>query len=248
MNGRLDFLFHTKHARHVTVAPHRHQCHELVYYLSGSGTTRIGEVTYSFQPNTFALIRPHTLHDERRDTETEVIFIGFQPEPDLHPLREGLYADYEDSPITGYLRAMGLEMKTKRSYYAAKLNLLVSELMIEVLRMDDFPSAESTVNKILYAKNYMDENYSQKIGVETLAQLVGYSYDRFRHLFKEKYGLSPITYLMSKRFEAAKRLLMQTNLPISAVSNVCGFANDAQFCSLFKQATGLTPRQFRVRG
>ncbi|BFT74620.1 helix-turn-helix domain-containing protein [Paenibacillus sp. P36] len=247
MNGQLEFLFHTKRDQHIHIAPHQHQCYELVYYLSGSGTTRIGDVIYPYQANTFTLIQPHTLHDERHETDTDVFFIGFQKDTSPYTLQEGLYADYENNPILAYLQAMGFEMKHKRSFYMSKLNHLVSELIIELLRLDDLVTSEPNADKIIYAKNYIDENYSQQIRVDTLAQLVGYSYDRFRHLYKEKYGLSPIHYLMSKRISAAKRLLLQTKLPITDVADACGFSTDAQFCSLFKQATGLTPRQFRVQ-
>lgn len=246
MNGHLDFLFRTSRQQNGFIHPHRHQCYELVYYMQGSGSTRIGDYTHHFHNDTFTIIKPHTLHDETHATESEVLFIGFQAELGKFTLREGLFIDESDGTILALLQRMLTEMQNKRAFYTAKLDHLVGELIIELLRYDEFTSSEPTVDKVLYAKNYIDENISQKISVDILADLVGYSYDRFRHLFKEEYGLSPMQYIMSKRFELAKRLLKQTDLAISNVSNESGFSNDTQFCSLFKKATGLSPRRYRL--
>lgn len=247
MNGHLDFLFRTTRPQNGMIHSHKHQCYELVYYIQGSGSTRVGEHTHLFHNDTFTLIKPHTLHDEKHATDSEVLFVGFQAELGKYPLREGLYVDQSEGAILALLQKMIIEMQNKRSFYTAKLNHLVGELIIELLRYDEFTTSEPSVDKVIYAKNYIDENVSQKISVDLLADLVGYSYDRFRHLFKEEYGLSPMQYVMSKRFELAKRLLKQTDLSISAVSNESGFSIDTQFCSLFKKATGLSPRRYRLQ-
>ncbi|MDR6549229.1 helix-turn-helix transcriptional regulator [Paenibacillus qinlingensis] len=144
-----------------------------------------------------------TTRHEKHTTDSDVLFIGFQVELGRYALREGLYRDQTDGAILALLQRMLIEMQHKRSFYSAKLNHLVGELVIELLR--------------------------------------------FRHLFKEKYGLSPMQYVMSKRFELAKRLLQQTALSISAVSNDCGFSNDTQFFSFFKKATGFSPRRYRMQ-
>jgi AraC-like DNA-binding protein len=93
----------------------------------------------------------------------------------------------------------------------------------------------------------MDEHYRQKLSIGSLAEMSGYSYDRFRHLFKERYGSSPLRYLLLKRLDYAKSLLKHTQMHISEVSAASGFVNDAQFCNMFKREIGVTPRAFRVR-
>ena len=92
----------------------------------------------------------------------------------------------------------------------------------------------------------MDEHYLQRLTIASLAELSGYSYDRFRHVFKERYALSPLRYLLLKRLDYAKSLLRHTQLPISEIASVSGFVNDAQFCNMFKREVGLTPRKFRT--
>jgi AraC family transcriptional activator of pobA len=92
----------------------------------------------------------------------------------------------------------------------------------------------------------MNEHYRHKLSVATLSEMSGYSYDRFRHLFKERFGSSPLRYLLLKRLDYAKSLLQHTQMHISEVSAAAGFVNDAQFCNMFKREVGLTPRAFRL--
>ncbi|WP_438494850.1 helix-turn-helix domain-containing protein [Paenibacillus sp. IHBB 3054] len=98
-----------------------------------------------------------------------------------------------------------------------------------------------------YVLNYMDEHYRHKLSVQSLAEMSGYSYDRFRHLFKERFGHSPLRYLLLKRINYAKSLLLHTQMQIAEVSAAAGFVNDAQFCNMFKREVGLSPRTFRKK-
>jgi transcriptional regulator GlxA family with amidase domain len=98
---------------------------------------------------------------------------------------------------------------------------------------------------LLYARKFIDENFNQKITIEDLAQIVGYSYDHFRHLFKNKFGISPIFYVMSKRLDKARSLLRSSELSVTAISMECGFSNDPQFCNIFKMEFGESPLSYR---
>jgi transcriptional regulator GlxA family with amidase domain len=45
--------------------------------------------------------------------------------------------------------------------------------------------------------------------------------------------------------ERARRLLAETDLPISEVGARVGYENQSHFTKIFHEATGLTPRAFR---
>ncbi|BBH18893.1 hypothetical protein Back11_02380 [Paenibacillus baekrokdamisoli] len=225
---------------------HQHACYELVYYLDGQGTTTINGQSYSFQPHTFTIIPPSTLHDEKHSITSNVIFIGFHIPPE-HSLSCGLFHDDALHSILEQLLRMKQEFTDKQSLYADKLDLLMGELVIDFLRSHQPALIHNpTTEKLLYVRNYMNENFQQKTDIAHLAALAGYSYDRFRHLFKEITGHSPQAYLLRKRIEHARTLLLQTELPVSHIALEAGFSNDAQFCSLFKRETGHSPRKFRL--
>ncbi|MNG21073.1 Exoenzyme S synthesis regulatory protein ExsA [compost metagenome] len=76
--------------------------------------------------------------------------------------------------------------------------------------------------------------------------MADYSYDRFRHLFKQTYGVSPGEYILNKRIKHAIELLLHTHISITSIAMECGFSTDAQFCTLFKREIGESPRSYRI--
>lgn len=244
---KLLFLFHTKHPKKTYIQMHHHECYELVYYFSGSGITNIGSDSYSIKPGSFAFISPRVLHDEKHNEESELLFIGFHSQQD-YAVRHGnkLFEDDEKQTIRQLLLRMEHEFNEQQEGYFAMLNLLVSELTTQVQRLSQWNKPVRFYGERLqYVINFMDEHFRQPLSVETLAKMSGYSYDRFRHLFKETAGVPPQQYLQRKRLEYAKLLLLRTELPVSEIAQKSGFVKDSQFCTIFKRETGLTPLKFR---
>lgn len=244
--NRLDFLFFSRRDKDKYIPPHVHGCYELVYYLGGSGESSIASRSYAFRSNMFAVISPNVVHEEKHLTGGEVLFIGFHSD---HEALIGLNGIFEDDSALTILHTM-FQMKDEfleqRPGYSDMLNLLAGRLIIQIQRLidtDKLPPRSG--DQLQYVRNYMDEHYRQKIAVETLAQMSGYSYDRFRHLFKEKYGEAPLQYLFAKRIEHAKMLLSETRISISDIALQSGFASDVQFCSMFKRAMGMTAKEYR---
>ncbi|MFD0671082.1 helix-turn-helix domain-containing protein [Cohnella sp. GCM10027633] len=248
MIARTDFIFQALHAANSYVSMHRHRCYEIVYYRQGHGTTRIGRAEYRYAPHAYAIIRPETVHDETRIEATEVLCAGFRiqdsrlPQPD-----EGIFYDDEERTMERLLLSMRVEMTDKPDYYGMKLDLSMGEILIGHCRRNSRPVPEQPEEHIRFARNYIDEHYNENIGLERLAAMSGYSYHRFRHLFKLRYGQSPMKYMLSKRLDQARMLLAQTDLPASAVARRCGFATAAQFSTLFKRELGETPAGYRSR-
>lgn len=245
MKAALKFFHHTTRRHGEPISLHSHHCYELVYYLRGKGRTCVGESEYHFQPNEFAVIRPFTLHDERHHEETEVLFTGFSCTGPVPNLSEGIFTDIPGQPIKALLQRMAAEMRQQQTYYTDMLNALLSELLILLARGAILAAPAEQTCKIQYAQSFIDENFTQKIDFPALSRQSGYSYDRFRHLFTNIAGCPPTSYILRKRIEHARILLAQSTQKIAVIALECGFSNDAQFCSLFKRETGVTPGEYR---
>lgn len=246
MLAQTDFLFRAVRPSGTYMPMHRHNCCELVYYITGTGLTCLEHLEYRYAPNTYTIIPSGMPHDERRREETDVLFVGFSlTSRDLSALQPGLFRDATGSPVLGLLLDMKEELHEKRAYYAEKLNMKISEALIRHMRLSASGAVERPDDSLLYARSFMDEHFCQKISIEDLAAMVGYSYHHFRHLFKHKFGVSPIRYLIDQRLDKARGLLRHTELPVTSVALECGFSNDAQFCTIFKRETGETPLAFR---
>jgi AraC family transcriptional regulator of adaptative response / DNA-3-methyladenine glycosylase II len=78
-----------------------------------------------------------------------------------------------------------------------------------------------------------------------LAQRLHISERQLRRVFAEKYGVSPVRYLQTRRLLLAKSLLTDTALPVTDVAFTAGFKSVRRFNELFKAHYRLAPRDFR---
>jgi AraC-like DNA-binding protein len=243
---RFEFLSHLTHPQASYVQPHQHACCELVYYVQGSGQTCIGTQTSTYVSHSYSFITPGMVHDERHLETTEVLFIGFTADTAISIDKNAIYHDDTQHSLLELLLRLKSEFTLQKQDYDKMLNLLTGELIIHLQRLWGQKSQPVLhYDHLVYTRNYMDEHYRQKIQIEALADMAGYSYDRFRHLFKERYGAAPLQYIFRKRLAYARHMLIHFNHSVAEIAFEAGFFNDAQFCSMFKRETGLTPKQFR---
>ena len=92
---------------------------------------------------------------------------------------------------------------------------------------------------------YVEANLERNIGLSELADLTGYSPDHFSRLFKRTLGLPAYQYVLSRRVERAKGMLLDRSRSIADVARACGFSTQAHLSSAFKLRTGITPGTFR---
>ena len=98
---------------------------------------------------------------------------------------------------------------------------------------------------IVYARNYIRENATRNVNFEILSESLGYSYDRLRHLFVEKYKVGMYEYLLQSRIASAKKMLADTRLSIKEVAKRCGFNSSTRFNVMFKKYMEITPKEYR---
>jgi AraC family transcriptional regulator, regulatory protein of adaptative response / DNA-3-methyladenine glycosylase II len=84
--------------------------------------------------------------------------------------------------------------------------------------------------------------------VELLAARLGVSDRHLRRIFEAQLGVSPMQYLQTRRLLTAKQLLADTDLPITQVALVSGFASVRRFNAAFSEHYGLNPTQLRREG
>ena len=64
-------------------------------------------------------------------------------------------------------------------------------------------------------------------------------------VFKKRYGITPIQYVIGRRIGVAKSLLTGTVMPIKEIASLLRYANTQHFSSSFKSAVGCTPGKYR---
>lgn len=247
MKHSLHFLRRAVHPPGHKVDWHSHPIHEIVYYQSGTGTTDFGRNRYRYESRTFAVLPPNGKHNERSDTQTDVMFFCFEFDSGVHTLTPGLYRDHTGG-VFYWIDQLHRELACRKDYCDDAVNCYLGLLLIEVLRLTGEKSAHTPNRQTQYAVRYIEQYYNQKIQLNQLADICGYSPDHFRHVFKEETGMTPTQYIRQIRIDKSKQMIReQGDKNLTSIALDCGFASLSQFGSVFRQLTGQSPSDFGKR-
>ncbi|WP_066307736.1 response regulator [Bacillus sp. FJAT-29814] len=92
---------------------------------------------------------------------------------------------------------------------------------------------------------FIDENLSREITLGHIAEHVYLNPQYVGQLFKSELGTNFTEYITEERLKRAKKLLKDTNLKVYEVAQLSGYKSPKHFMTVFKQETGMTPKEFR---
>ena len=161
--------------------------------------------------------------------------------------------------ITRYCIEGGLEMESAYNLsdiYIRKVDTCKSEEEIHEIHkevcesyvkiMQNCRSSSRYSKAIQLAIDYIYENLHEKIMIADIAAKTNLSKSYISRLFHKETGVSISTYIINKRVEAAKNLLIYTDYSTSDISNFLNFSSESHFISTFKKLTNQTPKKFRL--
>ena len=99
-------------------------------------------------------------------------------------------------------------------------------------------------SQVARISDYVEAHIGCDLRVPQLAALVDLSPQHFSRLFKVSLGMTPHRYIVSRRVEAAQRLL-RTDATIVEIAYALGFATQAHFTQVFRRQVGVTPSSLR---
>lgn len=94
-------------------------------------------------------------------------------------------------------------------------------------------------------QNFMLENISEPLTLETLAAAANLSRFHFINKYKALTGYSPIRHFLNMKMEHACHLLDSTALSVKGVAAELGYEDQLYFSRLFTKTVGLSPRAYR---
>jgi len=93
----------------------------------------------------------------------------------------------------------------------------------------------------------MDREYAQPLDVPALARTALMSTAHFSRRFREAYGETPYSYLMTRRIERAAALLRRGDMSVTDACFAVGCTSLGSFSARFTQVVGETPSAYRAR-
>ena len=92
---------------------------------------------------------------------------------------------------------------------------------------------------------YIKANFQRRMSLEEIAASTYLSKTYLSSLFKKETGYSISEYINIVRIERSKSLLLEENISIIDIANLCGFEDQSYFTKVFKHIVGITPKKYR---
>lgn len=163
-----------------------------------------------------------------------------------HSFLQALYGGLEDRGITSEVLFSGADMQAKslaalQSIEAMK-EFVHSAAQDAAGAMAQLDNTGSIVDRV---KQYIDAHLGDELDRDSLAAHVFIDPAYLSRLFKKETGGLLSEYITERRMERAKKLLRETDLPISTIAIHLGYTNMPYFSRSFKKSTGRAPGEYR---
>jgi AraC family transcriptional regulator len=92
---------------------------------------------------------------------------------------------------------------------------------------------------------HIEAALAAKVRIKDLAGLIQLSSSHFSRAFKQSFADTPHRYVMRRRVERAKALMLSTNGSLGRIAADCGFADQSHFNRQFRRLVGEKPNAWR---
>lgn len=241
-------------------ALHSHDFLEIIFILDGIGTITIDDLNYKVMKGDILIYNAGIMHHEDNAPEApmEARFAAFHKiqlknlpaNCILPPKSKCIFkAGKLYSVLISLFDMINIEITEKNEFYLEIVESISKTLLMYIFRIiNQEQGCLELVNKetlLMDILNYIDCNFTNDIGLAEIASECFINKYYVSHLFADHLGMTVGQYIRNKRIELAKKLLIQTDDPISVIAEKCGFHDTNYFGRLFKIATSTTLLKFR---
>ncbi|MBQ8297960.1 MAG: helix-turn-helix transcriptional regulator [Ruminococcus sp.] len=154
--------------------------------------------------------------------------------------------------ISGIIRNIANEFYSVSAKRTKMIDSLMKTLLIKVsetnlLRGSVQQNVDPHYGDLVELREKIYRNPQMKWTVDTMAASVNMSRSYFQHIYRELFGVSCISDVISGKIEKAKELLSETSCTVSQVAAMCGYDNEEHFMRQFKKIVGVTPTAYRKK-
>ena len=95
------------------------------------------------------------------------------------------------------------------------------------------------------ATEFLEAHLDGDISMRRVAEICDLSVSHFARAFKYTFRKPPYQWLLERRIEKARDLLLNSRLPLADIAIRCGFTDQSGFNRSFKRICGVTPGEWR---
>lgn len=128
-----------------------------------------------------------------------------------------------------------------------ELSLLLTQLLLVMLRQEEVDAATAArETRAAQVIRHLHEHYTERIELTALAELFYVSRHHLSREFRRHTGTTIISYVNELRVDQARRLLIETELPVAQIATDVGFTTVTHFNRVFQARMSATPLRVRA--
>jgi AraC-like DNA-binding protein len=228
---------------------HCHNEIEVVYHPTGEGWTKSRDgAIHEFKSGTIVVYQPKVFHSQHMTVSGEdyCLVAGIADNEMLFRDPVSVLNKIRNPYIIQEIHSLS-DIPTQHGREQV-LNLRVSALLTAIAaEWEHIEPKENIGPGERYASEArrLCENVSQLRTVAKIAEKIDISPDYLRHIFYNSFGCSLKSCIDALRIKRAEELLIHSTMPQKAIAEQSGFSSESYFCTAFKKAKDITPREFR---
>jgi AraC-like DNA-binding protein len=228
-------------------APHRHDTYAIGVTLGGVQTFDYRGQTRHSLPGQFVILHPDELHDGRAGDGGAFRYrTAYVAPAAIQDALGGCPLPFIDGAVSGD-RRLGAAIGTLLEDYDHPLSEpevqdVLHDLVLALQVVSGVARALPQVNRraAKRAREFIEARDGAEVSLGELEAATGHDRWQLSRDFRALFGTSPHRYLVARRLDKARRLLLAGH-SIADAAIVSGFADQSHFGRTFKKAYGVTP-------
>lgn len=243
--------------RNLTYIEHLHSLYELLYVESGCVEAEAASQRITLSPGDLLFVADGTIHCYATAQYSRTILVAVDPRevPRFAALLNAHRAPFcclrdtrENPAVSSSIAALtGTEPDDVNPIAAVGyISLLLSQLVPALETAGPWEEPRPTV--LRSALKYIMDRIPKPVSADDVASAVGVSTFHLSRVFNKNIGINLSNYCALINTLTARRMLVQTSLPIDDIRQRCGYTNLRSFDRDFSRFSGITPRKYREKG
>ena len=254
--ARLLYVTYAHYSEEWNSTLHTHACAELFFITGGHGVFQVRQDRFPVAINDLVVVNAMVPHTElsQNGSPMEYVVLGVEGREALTDASGCalLHLLGEQEAVNSCLRMIVQELREGREGCGRICQNLLEVILTRLRRREDFVLSESAAGpkssrECDQVRRYIDNHFKENLTLDQLAGMVHINKYYLSHAFRREFGDSPISYLISRRIQESRFLLVETDHTLSQIAQILGFSSLSYFSQSFRRLEGVSPMEYRKR-
>lgn len=247
-----------------------HYFQEIIYVAEGIHPLLVNDEPFEIASGQMLMYAPNAYHTGVKPSKAVIYIISFEAESDIlselynrvitldwknqallsEIITDGVKLFERVSPESGLV---GMTKKSSATDYELqmlrrKLELFLVDIYYTEKQSQSNPKAANHENRereqFEAVTVFLHEHIGETLTLEEIAASSHISVSKLSAIFREQCGCGTIAYFNNLKIERAKRLIRDTSMNFTEISQSLGFCTVHYFSKLFKKLEGMTPTEY----